>query len=148
MRKDLFELIKNSHESERDLATLEKIFTLYEQLQFASNIDELANDIYDWMKREYQVDNMTFSLFNTEKKNREDIFVKGEDFYLDDDLSLFFIINTQTSQNAIVSFCATSKTHYNILKENYTAIESAFFLNLTYCSKSNFKEKLHLLTIN
>jgi diguanylate cyclase (GGDEF)-like protein len=40
----------------------------------------------------------------------------------------FFIVNTHTNQNAIVSFNATSKTHFEILQNNYAAIESAFFL--------------------
>jgi GGDEF domain-containing protein len=41
-------------------------------------------------------------------------------------LSCFFIINTQTSLNATLSFCATSKVHYKVLQSQYNIIEAAF----------------------
>ncbi|MCT7562044.1 hypothetical protein [Aliarcobacter butzleri] len=42
---------------------------------------------------------MVFTLFNINKNEREDIYIEGEQFYLDDEFSNFFIINTDTSIN-------------------------------------------------
>ncbi|MCT7627514.1 hypothetical protein [Aliarcobacter butzleri] len=42
---------------------------------------------------------MVFTLFNINKNEREDIYIEGQQFYLDDEFSNFFIINTDTSIN-------------------------------------------------
>lgn len=128
MKNKLIDLILSSANNENDIKTLENIFTLYEQLQFASNIKEIAEDIYTWLNKTYNIDNVNFALFDINKNTREEILVTGEEFLLDDDLSCFFIINTHTNLNATVSFSATSKVHYHILQEKYDNIESAFFI--------------------
>ena len=127
MKNKILELIKSSATKEEDYESLESIFHLHEQLQYATNIKQMAEDIYTWLNKEFNIDNLTFSLFDINKNHREKILVKGEDFYLDDDLSYFFIINTHTSLNATVSFCATSKVHFKILETKYDTIEAAFF---------------------
>ncbi|RXJ82567.1 GGDEF domain-containing protein [Arcobacter sp. F2176] len=127
LKNSILNLIKSSCNREKDFTSLEKIYELYEQLQYSSNLKQMAEDIYLWLNRNYNVDNVTFSLFDMKNNRKENIYVKGEEFYLDDDKSFFFIINTHTSQNAIVSFSSTSKTHFTVLEAEYNAIESAFF---------------------
>jgi diguanylate cyclase (GGDEF)-like protein len=127
LKNSILNLIKSSCNHEKDFTSLEKIYELYEQLQYSSNLKQMAEDIYQWLNRNYNVDNVTFSLFDMKNNRKENIYVKGEEFYLDDDKSFFFIINTHTSQNAIVSFSSTSKTHFIVLEAEYNAIESAFF---------------------
>jgi diguanylate cyclase (GGDEF)-like protein len=127
LKNSILNLIKSSCNHEKDFTSLEKIYELYEQLQYSSNLKQMAEDIYQWLNRNYNVDNVTFSLFDMKNNRKENIYVKGEEFYLDDDKSFFFIINTHTSQNAIVSFSSTSKTHFTVLEAEYNAIESAFF---------------------
>ncbi len=128
MRHAILDLIESSHENEHNKKSLENIFTLYEQLQYSTDLQQMSEDIYTWLNKSFHVDNVTISLFDIQTQHKENIFVKGEEFYLDDSKALFFIINTHTDQNAIVSFNATSKTHYEILQTNYSTIESAFFL--------------------
>ena len=53
--------------------SLVKIFKLYEQLQYATNIKHIAHDIYYWLNREFRIDNMIFTLFNINKNEKEDI---------------------------------------------------------------------------
>lgn len=127
MKNNILDLIKSSANNENAYKSLVSIFNLYEQLQFATNINQIASDIFDWLEREYKVDNLTFSLFDMNKDEKEDILVRGKDFYLDDELSFFFIINTHTNLNATVSFRATSKVHYKILEDKYSTIQAAFF---------------------
>ena len=127
LKNSILSLIKSSKSSEKDFKSLEKIYELYEQLQYSSNLKQMAEDIYDWLNRNYNIDNVTFSLFDMKSNKKENIYVRGQEFFLDDDKSFFFIINTHTSQNAIVSFSATSKTHFSVLDAEYNAIESAFF---------------------
>jgi len=123
----ILDLIRSSSQNEKDFSSLEKIYTLYEQLQYSSNLRQMAEDIYDWLNNNYNIDNVTVSLFDMKNNKKENIFVKGEEFFLDDDKSFFFIINTHTSQNAVISFSATSKTHFTVLEAEYNAIQSAFF---------------------
>lgn len=127
MKNKILELIKSSATNKDDYKSLVSIFDLHEQLQYATNIKQAAEDIYIWLNKEFNVDNLTFSLFDINKNQKEVILTKGEEFYLDDELSHFFIINTHTSLNATVSFSATSKVHFKILEEKYNIIEAAFF---------------------
>ena len=127
MKNKILELIKSSASNENDYKSLVSIFNLHEQLQYATNIKQIAEDIFTWLNKEFNIDNMTFSLFDINKNHREKIFSKGEEFYLDDELSYFFIINTHTSLNATVSFSATSKVHFKVLETKYEIIEAAFF---------------------
>ena len=127
MKNKILELIKSSATNENDYKSLISIFNLHEQLQYATNIKQMAEDIFTWLNKEFNIDNLTFSLFDVKKNYKEKILVKGEEFYLDDDLSYFFIINTHTSLNATVSFSATSKVHFKILETKYDTIEAAFF---------------------
>lgn len=128
MKHAILDLIKSSHSNPKNVTDLDNIFSLYEQLQYSQDLDQLCQDLYAWLKDSFHVDNVTISLFDIQTQLKENIYVKGEEFYLDDSKALFFIINTHTDQNAIVSFNATSKTHYEVLQTNYSTIESAFFL--------------------
>lgn len=127
LKNSILDLIRSSCTSTKDFSSLERIYSLYEQLQFSSNLKQMAEDIYEWLNSNYNIDNVTFSLFDMKNNKKENIYIKGEEFFLDDEKSFFFIINTHTSQNAIVSFSATSKTHYKVLEAEYSAIEAAFF---------------------
>ena len=127
MKNKILELIKSSATNEEDYKSLVSIFNLHEQLQYATNIKQMGEDIFTWLNKEFNIDNLTFSLFDVNKNYKEVILLKGQEFYLDDDLSYFFIINTHTSLNATVSFSATSKVHFKILETKYDIIEAAFF---------------------
>ena len=126
MENKILKLIKSSATNEDDYKSLVSIFNLHDQLQYATDIKQAAGDIYSWLNNEFKVDNLIFSLFDINKNEKEEIFSKGEEFFLDDELSYFFIINTHTNLNAIVSFSATSKVHFKILEEKYNTIEAAF----------------------
>ena len=126
MENKILKLIKSSANNEKDFNALESIFNLYEQLQYATNISQISEDIYTWLHKDFNIDNVVFALFDINTNSREEILVKGEDFYLDDDLSCFFIINTHTNLNATVSFNATSKEHYKLIQSQYSVIEAAF----------------------
>jgi len=126
MKSNMLELIKKSSLA-NDFSDLDNIYTLYEQLQYATNLKQMAQDICKWLDSTYKVDNLNFSLFDIEKNSKEQIFVKGEEFFLDDSLSFFFIINTHTSLNAVVSFNATSKMHFEMIQDKYDVIQSSFF---------------------
>ncbi len=127
MKNNILQLIKSSATNQNDYKALENIYQLYEQLQYSFTIKQMAEDIFAWLARLFKISNMTFSLFDMEKNTKEIIFEKGESFYLDDNLSFFFIINTHTKLNAIVSFCALSNIQYKILDDNKPTIDSAFF---------------------
>ncbi len=127
MKKNILNLIKSSATNKEDYKALEDIFILYDQLQYASEIKQMSVDIYNWLNNTYKIDNVIISLFDLEKNVKEDIFIKGNSFYLDDNLAFFFVINTHTNLNALVSFCASTKEHFEKINNNYAIIESGFF---------------------
>ncbi|WP_044414945.1 GGDEF domain-containing protein [Halarcobacter anaerophilus] len=148
MKNSILELVKKSSHNEEAYKALEKIYQLYDQLQYSSNIKQMAEDIYVWLHTNFNIDNVTFALFDIERNNRENIFIEGEEFYLDDDMSFFFIINTHTSLNAIVSFCANSKEQHEEISKQYNIIEAALFqispILQNGIIKKNFIETLSL----
>eukprot|EP01029_Cantina_marsupialis_P032369 TRINITY_DN98280_c2_g1_i2.p1 TRINITY_DN98280_c2_g1~~TRINITY_DN98280_c2_g1_i2.p1 ORF type:complete len:155 (+),score=24.77 TRINITY_DN98280_c2_g1_i2:294-758(+) len=148
MKNSILTLIKESATNKEAYKSLEKIYQLYDQLQYSSNIRQMAEDIYVWLHTNFDVDNVTFALFDIERNNRENIFVEGEEFYLDDSMSFFFIVNTHTNLNAIVSFNATSSEHYALIEKNYNIIEAALFqvspILQNGIIKKNFIESLSL----
>ena len=85
MKNKILELIKSSATNEEDYKSLVSIFNLHEQLQYATNIKQMAEDIFSWLNKEFNIDNLTFSLFDVNKNYKEKILVKGEEFYLDAD---------------------------------------------------------------
>lgn len=109
MKDSIIELIRQSAFDKVAFETLDSIFKLYEQLQYSSNLNQLASDIFLWLEEEFAIKNMVFSLFDINKNNKTDILAKGDKFYLDDDLSQFFIINTHTNLNATISFVPLQK---------------------------------------
>ncbi|RXK06163.1 GGDEF domain-containing protein [Halarcobacter bivalviorum] len=148
MKNNILELVKSARTNEQDFKALENIYKLYDQIQYSSNLKQMAEDIYLWLHTNFEVDNVTFALFDIERNSRENIFIEGDEFYLDDSLSFFFIINTHTNLNAIVSFCASSKEHHDILSKQYNVIESALFqispIIQNGIIKKNFIESLSL----
>ena len=140
MRNSIIELIKQSAFDKLALETLESIFKLYEQLQYSSNLNQIASDIFLWLENEFDIKNMVFSLFDINKNKKTDILSKGEKFYLDDDLSHFFIINTHTNLNATISFCASSEEHSLFLDDKYNSIEATFFIISTIVQNAILKK--------
>ena len=140
MRNSIIELIKQSASDKVAFETLDSIFKLYEQLQYSSNLNQLASDIFLWLEEEFAIKNMVFSLFDINKNNKTDILAKGDKFYLDDDLSQFFIINTHTNLNATISFCATSQEHSLFLENKYNSIEATFFIISTIVQNAILKK--------
>ena len=69
MKNKILELIKSSATNEDDFKSLVTIFNLHEQLQYATNIKQAAEDIYEWLNKEFKVDNLNFSLFDINKGN-------------------------------------------------------------------------------
>lgn len=128
MKNNILELIKSSGSTGIEYESIEKIFRLYEQLKYATTLKQIAQDIYHWLHYEYKIDNMVFTLFDVNKNEKEDILVEGESFYLDDEFTNFFIVNTHTSLNATVSFRAISKVHHKILQDQYHILDAAFNL--------------------
>lgn len=140
MRNSIIELIKQSASDKVAFETLESIFKLYEQLQYSSDLNQLAGDIFLWLEEEFAIKNMVFSLFDINKNNKTDILAKGDKFYLDDDLSQFFIINTHTNLNATISFCASSEEHSLFLENKYNSIEATFFIISTIVQNAILKK--------
>mgnify|MGYP003391484252 CR=1 FL=1 len=68
MKDSIIELIRQSAFDKVAFETLESIFKLYEQLQYSSDLNQLAGDIFVWLDEELAIKNMVFSLFDINKK--------------------------------------------------------------------------------
>ncbi len=127
MKSEMLNLIQLAIEDKEKLKSLEYIYSLYDQLQYSENISEMATILCDWLNEKYKVNNVKFSLFDLNTNLSTDIIKKGDEFYLDGEYSFYFIINTHTDMNAIVSFCANDQEHYDEINSDYPFIEAAFF---------------------
>jgi diguanylate cyclase (GGDEF)-like protein len=127
MRNRIISLIRQSCSDKEKFIELEGIYELYEQLQYGANIKEMAVFLGDWLHKKYEVDNIKFSLYNLQQDKTTVILKKGDDFFLDGEFSFYFIINTHTENNAVVSFCAKDEQQYRIINGKRDILESAFF---------------------
>ena len=127
MKNEMLNLIELAIQDKDKLKSLEKIYTLYDQLQYSENIQEMASSLCDWLCEKYKVQNMKFSLFDLETNLSTDIIKRGAEFFLDGEYSFYFIINTHTDMNAIVAFSATDQEHFDMINGDYPFIEAAFF---------------------
>ena len=127
MKSQMIELIKEAYNDKGKFKSLENIYNLYEQLQYCENLNEMAQNLYDWLNNSYNINNLNFSLFDMETNQSDIVFKIGSEFFLDGELSFYFIINTHTELNAVLSFTANTKEHYNKINDNYNYIEAAFF---------------------
>ncbi len=127
MKNEMLNLIKVAIKDESKFKSLENIYALYDQLQYSENLNEMSASLYDWLDEKYKVNNLSFSLFDMEKNATTVILKKGDEFFLDGELSFYFIINTHTELNAVVSFAASNQEHYDMINSDYAYIEAAFF---------------------
>ena len=127
MKIKMLEIIKSACKDQTKFSALENIYALYDQLQYSDDLNEMADSLYDWLYDKYKVNNLNFSLFDMEKNTHYSILKKGGEFFLDGELSFYFIINTHTELNAVVSFAATNQEHYDTINSDYDYIEAAFF---------------------
>ena len=127
MKTKMLELIELACKNKTKFNALENIYALYDQLQYSDDLNEMADSLYDWLYDKYKVDNLDFSLFDMEKNISYPILKKGGEFFLDAEQSFYFIINTHTELNAVISFAATKQEHYDIIKNDNDYIEAAFF---------------------
>lgn len=127
MKQEMIDLIKDAMHDNSKLSSLENIYDLYDQLQYSEHILEMAENLYRWLQEKYRVNNIQFSLFDLDTNESTMLLKEGEKFYLDDEFAFYFIINTHTQINAVVSFCANNQEHYEFINKDYAYIEAAFF---------------------
>ncbi|MEA3314917.1 MAG: GGDEF domain-containing protein [Campylobacterota bacterium] len=123
----MIKLLKKSCEDKFVLKSLEKIYILCDKFQYISNINEVSVLLYEWLKKEYEISNIRFCLYDMKTEIKTSILEDGISCFLDGELSFYFVINTHTSINAIVSFSADDKEHYNNINRYYDHLEALFF---------------------
>jgi diguanylate cyclase (GGDEF)-like protein len=143
MKNKIINLIKESCSNKNKFKALENVYDLYDQLQYSESLNEMANNLYDWLNTKYLVNNLDFSLFDMNTNITTTIFKAGNEFFLDGEFSFYFIINTHTETNAVISFTANSLEHYNTINNDYDYIEAAFFL-ISSTLQNGIIKKFHI----
>ncbi|MDC0932383.1 GGDEF domain-containing protein [Arcobacteraceae bacterium] len=127
MKTRMLNLIQLAMDDKTKLKKLEGIYDLYDQLQYSENLNEMANTLFEWLENKYDLKSINFSLFDLKDETTSSILKKGEEFYLDGEFTVYFIVNTHTEINAIISFNTQNETKYNLLTEDKDFLDAAFF---------------------
>ncbi len=127
MKNKILTLIEQACSDKTKFNDLKAIYELYDNLQYGEDIKDMAGILYNWLVSNYKIDNFNFSLFNTKSNHNEIIIKHGEEFFLDGELSFYFIINTHTEINAVVSFNTSSLEQYNYINRSQDLIDITFF---------------------
>ena len=127
MKDKMINLIKLATKDSSKLAQLENMYGLYDQLQYSEDLNEMAENLVYWLCINYKVENVNLSLFNLENETTTSILKKGKDFFLDGKFSFYFIINTHTEINAVVSFAVETQEEYDAINDNRDFIDVSFF---------------------
>ena len=143
MKNEMISLIKSAIEDNSKIQSLENLYELYDQLQYSANLNEMAKSLYEWLNDKYNVNNINFSLFDMEKAKSKVILKKGGEFFLDGEYSFYFVINTHTDVNAVVSFAAGNATEYENINKDYEFIEATFF-QISPILQNGIMKKYHI----
>jgi len=127
MTNKMIKLLKEACEDNTKFKSIELMYNLYDQLQYCENLNEMAKVLYDWLKSSYSIDNIDFSLFDMEHSTNYTILKEGGEFFLDGELSFYFIVNTHTNINAVISFSANDQQHYESINQKQQFIDASFF---------------------
>ncbi len=127
MKREMIKLIQDVIKDNSKLYSLENIYELYDQLQYSENLKEMAETLCYWLKLKYNISNINFSLFDLDTEESTLLLKTGKDFHPDDQFAFYFIINTHTYMNAIVSFCSDDEETFKLLEKNQPIIDAAFF---------------------
>lgn len=128
MKTTMLNLIKEAVKKPENIKTIEGIYDLYDRLLFCENLEEMANTLVDWLCKKYSIQNIKFSLYDMESEKNTIIVQNGVEFFLDDEFSFYFIINTHTDLNAVVSFAVDTKEQYENISKDQNIIDSTFFI--------------------
>ena len=128
MKEIMINLIELAVNDKSKIKNLEDIYTLYEELQFCEDIEEMAESLISWLCKKYKIKNIKFSLFDMDNDENSILVENGNKFYLDDKFSSYFIINTHTDLNAVVAFSVETQEKHDFINENKNFIDATFFL--------------------
>ena len=147
MKTKMLNLIKLATNDENNLNKLKNIYALYDQLQYSETLDEMTNTLIQWLEETYAIKSINFSLFDLKDETTTSMLTKGDDFYLDDEFTFYFIINTHTDINAIVSFNADSKEKHDEINKDIDFIDAAFF-QISPILQNGIMKKQHIESIS
>ncbi len=147
MKETMINLIKSACKDDSKLKELDNIYMLYDQLQYSESLEEMAQSLYDWLNIKYKVMNLNFSLFDMEYNTTTEILKSGGDFFLDGELSFYFVINTHTEVNAVVSFAASSQDHYDEIISKNSFLEAAFF-QISPMIQNGIMKRVHIVSLS
>ena len=143
MKERMLNLIKSACSDNSKFESLNNIYTLYDQLQYCENLNEMVESLFIWLNKRYKITNLNFSLFDMEHNTTTEILKKGGEFFLDGELSFYFIINTHTEINAVLSFTAISSEHYESINNENEFLEVAFF-QISPILQNGIMQKYHI----
>jgi two-component system cell cycle response regulator len=92
MKTRMLNLINLAIEDNTKLEKVENIYDLYDQLQYSENLNEMVSSLVVWLEKNYNVENISFSLFDLKNDVTTSILKKGDEFYLDGEFSLFLLM--------------------------------------------------------
>ncbi|MGB3751158.1 MAG: GGDEF domain-containing protein [Arcobacteraceae bacterium] len=143
MKNEIITLIHEAIQDNTKLLKVENLYSLYDQLQYSENIIEMAEMLVDWLYEKYKIDNIDFSLFDLKNEISTEILKKGEKFYLDEKFSFYFIINTHTNLNAVVSFNVDTQEKYDVVHNDKQYIDAIFF-QISPILQNGILKKIHI----
>jgi len=143
MSSKFLHIVKDVLNKKVDIKILERICNLQEKLQYCYDLSEMIDIIYTWLHTHYEIQDFICSLDNLKKNIKDVIVKKGKDFSIDDKFTFYFIVDTKTELNAMISFRAISQENFQHISENYRYIET-LFLQVSPILQSGILKKIHL----
>ena len=143
MSSQLITIIKNILDNKTDIKPLEKICDLCEKLRLSYTLSEMGHNIFQWLHQNYSIKDFTFILHNSLTNHQEIIIKKGKEFYLDDMFTHYFIIDTKTEFNAIISFKAIDQKYFEKVTQDHQYLHT-LFLQISPVLQSGILKKIHL----
>lgn len=143
MSSKIIDIVKDIVEGKASLSKLEKICSLCDTVRLSYTLEEAVDIIFKWLNNNYQIKDFKFFLNDLEKDINSIILQEGQKFGLDDPYAFYFIVDTRTDFNAVISFKAKDKKDFDLLTKEYNHIE-ILLDQISPVLQSMILKKLHL----
>ena len=143
MKNKLIDLVKESLEEKEKLIILESICELCETFRDNSSLEDMINSLYAWLNKKYNINKMTFAIYEVERDIDCIFFKEGDVHSFDDVLGFKFVIDTNTEQNGIITFYANDPKHHEKISKNHKYLETLFY-QITPVMENAILRKLYL----
>lgn len=119
---------------------VKEAFYLYEKIKSSIGVDDIYEDIKEWVADVYKIHNIKIIISNNDGSDL--IFHNGKEYDLDNELSLNFDIDININSSIMFSFLCDNEEHYKEVSQRYIYLNTIFYIITPLINTTFLEEKV------